>query len=160
MGVLNVTSANQAILTLGTTAALAVPGVTNGMVIPVMQDVTVGTSPGSVRYSTLDLTSSRAFTTVNENTLSTNMLVDEDTFFGPSSAGGNNVVADKGLFQTSVEKTEIFFSVAFEGATSGDHYVKGSGFISGLAPAASMDAAVWITPMEIIVNGDLTKATI
>jgi hypothetical protein len=38
--------------------------------------------------------------------------------------------------------------------------LKGSGFIGGLAPSASIDQAVWISPMEITVNGDLTKATV
>jgi len=158
MAVMNVTSGSQAILTLGNTAPLAVPGASNGLVVPFMQDVTVNATPGTVRYSTLDSTASSAFTTVNENSVSLNILVDEATFFGASNT--NNKVANDGLLTTSISKTEVFFSVAFEGADSTDHYIKGSGFIGGLAPTASIDQAVWLTPMEIIVNGELEKATV
>ena len=42
-GVINVTSGNQAILTLGNSSTLAVPGATNGFVVPLVQDVTVST---------------------------------------------------------------------------------------------------------------------
>ncbi len=157
-GVINVTSSNQAILTLGNTAPLAVPGVTNGLVIPLVQDVTVSASPGTVRYSTLDSTSSSAFTTTNENEISFNMLLDDDVFFGLTNT--DNEVANVGLLSTSIAKTEIFFSVAFEGTDSGDYYVSGKGFIGGLAPTASMDQAVWISPGTIIVNGELTKSTV
>mgnify|MGYP003631612520 FL=1 len=158
MAVINVTAGTEAILTVGTTAAMAEPAGTNGLVIPLMQDVTVNASPGIVRYSVLDNASSKAFTTVNENSISGNMLLDEDTFFGPAAAGGLNTIADDGLFKTSTDKTEIFFSIAFQGSDVGDHYISGQGFISGLAPSASMDAAIWLTPIEIVVNGELTKA--
>ena len=160
MAVINVTAGAQAILTLGNTEALSLPGATNGMVIPFMQDVTVNASPGTVRYSTLDSSSSSAFTTVNENSISGNMLIDEATFFGLASAGGNNLTADTGLFDTSKNKTETFFTIAFEGADGGDYYLKGKGFIGGIAASASIDQAVWITPLEITVNGELSKATV
>lgn len=158
-GVINVTSGNQAILTLGNSATLAVPGATNGFVVPLVQDVTVSTAPGTVRYSTLDSTSSSAFTTVVENEISFNMLLDDDAFFGNSSVT-DNTVATNGLWSTSNAKTEVFFSVAFEGADASDYYLSGKGFIGGLAPTASIDQAVWISPGSIIVNGDLTKNTV
>ena len=158
-GVINVTSGNQAILTLGNSSTLAVPGATNGFVGPLVQDVTVSTAPGTVRYSTLDSTSSSAFTTVVENEVSFNMLLDDDAFFGNSSVT-DNTVATNGLWSTSNSKTEVFFSVAFEGADSQDYYLSGKGFIGGLAPSASIDQAVWISPGTIIVNGDLTKGTV
>ena len=158
-GVINVTSGNQAILTLGNSSTLAVPGATNGFVVPLVQDVTVSTAPGTVRYSTLDSTSSSAFTTVVENEVSFNRLLDDDAFFGNSSVA-DNTVATNGLWSTSNSKTEVFFSVAFEGADSQDYYLSGKGFIGGLAPSASIDQAVWISPGTIIVNGDLTKGTV
>ena len=157
-GVINVTSGSQAILVLGNTAPLAVPGAAGSFEVPLVQDVTLSTAPGTVRYSTLDSTASSAFTTVVENSVSLNMLLDDDAFFGLSNA--TNAVANDGLWTTSNSKTEVFFSVAFEGADSGDYYLSGKGFIGGLAPSASIDQAVWISPMEITVNGDLTKSTV
>lgn len=156
MAVINVTAGTEAILTLGNTALMAVPAVVGGMVIPFVQDVTVNASPGIVRYSVLDDSASQAFTTVNENSISGNMLLDEETFFGLDVASTTNSVATAGLFATSTAKTEIFFSIAFQGSDTGDHFISGQGFISGLAPSASMDAAVWLTPVEIVVNGELS----
>jgi len=158
-GVINVTSGNQAILTLGNTAPLAEPGAVGGLAIPLVQDLTLNTSPGTVRYSTLDSTASSAFTTVVENSVSLNMLLDDDVFFGNAGVT-NNSVATNGLWTTSNNKTEVFFSVAFEGSDSADYFIKGKGFIGGLAPSASIDQAVWISPMEITVNGDLEKDTV
>ncbi len=158
MAVMNITSGNQAVLTLGTTAAMAAPAGADGMIIPFVQDVTVNAAPGIVRYSVLDSGSSSAFTTVNENSVSGNMLVDEDTFFGLS--GATNTVAAAGLLATSIAKTKVHFSVAFEGSDSGDHYITGQAFIGGLAPTASMDAAVWITPIELIVDGEIEALTV
>jgi len=158
MAVINVTSGNQAILTLGNTALNAATGViTNGVTVPFVQDITVNATPGTVRYSTLDSTSSSAFTTVNENSISLNVLVDEKIMFG-NAAATTNSVALNGLLPTSIAKTEVFFSVSVTGSgTAGDINLNGKGFIGGLAPSASIDGAVWLSPMEIIVNGELSK---
>mgnify|MGYP003644592000 FL=1 len=160
MAVINVTSGSQAVLTLGTTDAMSLPGGTNGVIIPLMQDVTVSATTGSVRYSVLSSPSSSAFTTVNENSVTLNMLLDGAVFFG-DGASATNTITNKGLLETSIDKTEIFWSVAFnEGNTTGEYYVKGKGFLTGLTPTSSMDAAIWISPMEIIVNGEITKVVV
>ncbi len=157
MAVINVTNGTQAILTLGYDLATSVPGNAGGLVVPFVQDITVNATPGTVRYSTLDSTSSSAFTTVNENSISLNLLVDETVMFG---AGGSNVnlAVQDGLFGVSKDKQEVSFSISFTGTGStGDIYLAGRGFIGGLAPTASIDGAVWLSPVEIIVNGELTK---
>lgn len=161
MAVINVTSGNKAILCLGNTAPLAEPDNASTFSVPLMQDLTLTTSPGTVRYSTLNSTASSAYTTVVENGVSGTMLVDDEAFFGNASVGDNSV-ATNGLWTTSNNKTEVYFSVAFEGDTngSGGYYLSGQGFISGLAPSASIDQAVWLSPIEIVVNGDLTKNTL
>lgn len=158
--VINVTNGSKARLTLSNVSlADAAPGSANGLDIPLIQDVTVTATPGTVRYSTLDSDASSAFTTVNENSVSLNILVDGETFFGNADLDTNSV-SENGLFGTSKNKTEVFFSVAFEGTDSGARYITGKGFIGGLAPTASVDQAVWITPMEIIVNGELAALAI
>jgi hypothetical protein len=157
MAVINVTNGTQAILTIGSDQAKSVPGNAGGLVVPFVQDITINATPSTVRYSTLDSTSSSAFTTVNENSISLNLLVDETVMFGDGS-GNVNTVIDKGLFVTSTEKTEVFFSVSVTGTgTTGDIYISGKGFIGGLAPSASVDGAVWLSPCELIVNGELSK---
>ena len=158
-GVINVTSGNQAVLNIGNTQALGRPGAAGSLTIPLVQDITVSTAPGTVRYSTLDSTASSAFTTVNENSISLNVLVDEEAMFGNNSITLNNV-SKLGLLQTSINKTEVNFAVSVTGTgTTGDIYISGTGFIGGLAPSASIDGAVFLSPMELIVNGELTKVT-
>jgi hypothetical protein len=163
MAVINVTNGTQAILTLGANAnatiaaAQAVPGNAAGLVVPFVQDITINATPGTVRYSTLDSPSSSAFTTVNENSISLNLLVDETVMFGDDS-GNVNTVIDKGLFTTSADKTLVHFAVSVTGTgTTGDIYIAGKGYIGGLAPTASIDGAVWLSPCELIVDGELTK---
>jgi hypothetical protein len=163
MATLNVTDGTKVILTIMDTAsgtsANVVPGAGgNGLEIPTIQDITVSASPGTVNYSTLDSSASSAFTTVNENSISLNVLVDDNVFFGAANA--SNEVANVGLFQTSKNKTECYFSVSFEGSAGGSNYISGQGFVGGLAPSASIDQAVWISPVEIIVNGELSKGTV
>ena len=70
MAVMNVTAGQKAVLTLGNTAPLAVPGVSNGLEVPFMQDITVNASTGVVRYKTLDSSSEKAFTTPSTNQIS------------------------------------------------------------------------------------------
>lgn len=154
MAVMNVTAGNKAILRLGTQTQ-SVPGAAGGLVVPFMQDITVNASTGVVRYKTLDSASEKAFTTPSTNQITLNVLVDEDVFFG-DGANATNSVANNGLFGTQNNKSNVHFSVAFEGQGSGARYIQGEGFLSGLAPTASQDGAVFITPITIEVDGDLS----
>jgi hypothetical protein len=158
MAVMNVTAGQKAVLTLGNTSVLAAPGAAGGLEVPFMQDITVNASTGVVRYKTLDSSSEKAFTTPSTNQISLNCLVDEDVFFG--AANTTNSIANDGLFGSQNSKSTVHFSVAFEGTGSGSTYLKGQGFLSGLAPTASQDAAVFITPVTIEVDGDLSKDTV
>ena len=164
MAVMNVTDGSKVILTVidvagGGLANLHPSTGTNGLVIPTIQDVTLNATPGTVRYSTLDSSASSAFTTVNENSLSLNLLVDDDVYFGDGS-NSTNSVANKGLLGSSISKDEVYFSLTFEGTGSGANYVTGKAFIGGLAPSSSIDQAVFISPVELIINGEITKSTV
>ena len=160
MGVINVTNGTNATLTLSNVGlANVIPAGTNGISVPFMQDITVNATPGTVRYSTLDSPSSSAFTTVNENSISLNILVDSAIMFGDGANTINSVVAN-GLFGVSKAKEEIFFAVTLEGTESGANYITGKGFLGGLAPSASIDQAIFISPLEIVVNGELTNSTV
>ena len=44
-----------------------------------------------------------------------------------------------------------------EGAT--DYYLKGQGFVTGLAPTLTADAPVWVTPATITVTGEYTVSS-
>jgi len=160
MPVINVTPGNEAVLSLSNVSlAAAEPGTAGALVVPFMQDITINASTGVTRYKVLDSASEKAFTTPSTNQVTLNVLVDDEVMFG-NAALTTNSVAETGLFGTQNSKTLVYFSVAFNGSDSGSDFVKGQGYISGLAPTASMDAAVWLSPVTIEVDGDLTKDTV
>lgn len=159
MAVINVTNGSSCILAIGNTLTTGSIGGTNSLDVPFVQDVTVNASTGVTRYKTLDSASEKAFTTPSTNQITLNVLVDEETFFG-DAANADNAVARDGLFGVSNTKTKVYFEVGFEGSTAGDRTISGEGFISGLAPTVSMDQAVWITPVTIEVDGNLTAGTV
>ena len=47
-----------------------------------------------------------------------------------------------------------------KGDSTGEYYISGQGFLTGLTPTASIDQAVWISPMEIVVNGELSRTVV
>jgi hypothetical protein len=85
-----------------------------------------------------------------------NCVVDDATFFGTTL---NSVITDtiaaQGLMGASRNKTLINFSLKFVEATA-DRYIKGVGYITGLAPTVSADSPVWVTPITITVSGEYT----
>tara|TARA_Y100000114_G_C11682592_1_gene289336 strand:+ start:29 stop:508 length:480 start_codon:yes stop_codon:yes gene_type:complete len=124
-----------------------------------LNDITLTNTQGSFRYSCLDTQSEKVVTTVATNSVGLNLVIDEDQFFGTGS--GTSPVVEKGLFGTSNEKTEIDFRVYFEGVTvTGNKYIEGTGFITGLTPTVNPGSPLWVTPVTIEVNGDLTEGAI
>lgn len=159
--VINVSAGNEAVLGLGDSAANAsiATSFTDGLIVPYMQDITINNSTGVFRWKTLDSTAENAATTPATNQLSLNVVVDSDAFFGVD-VGSNDTVKDTGLFGASKGKTRVFFEIGFQGRDSASKLLKGSGFISGLAPTVNMDAPVWVTPVTIEVDGDLTEGAV
>jgi len=157
--VINVSAGNEAVLVLADSEANANidAGATTGLVVPYMQDVTINNSTGVFRWKTLDNTAENAVTTPSTNQLTLNIVVDSDSFFGDGLGG--DAVKDAGIFGSSKAKTKVFFEIGFEGRDSGSKILKGSGYISGLAPTVNMDAPVWVTPVTIEVDGDYTEDT-
>lgn len=158
MAVINVSaSTNYATLELADSAAeLAVAA--NVLSVQNMQDITVNNSTGIFRYKTLDSGSESAVTTPATNQLTLNVVVDDADFFG--DVAGNSTVQTSGLFGTSNNKTEVHFRVYFDGTDSGSNYLQGQGYIAGLAPTVNPDSPLWVTPVTLEVNGDLTKGTV
>jgi len=64
------------------------------------------------------------------------------------------------LFGVSKNKTKVFFNVYLDGTDAGSRFISGSGFVAGLAPTVNMDSPVWVTPVTIEVDGDLTEHTV
>ena len=134
-------------------AATAMAEVANVISIPAMQDVTVGASPGTFTWQQLDSLSEQIVTTPSTNSVSLNMVLDDTTFF----VGGGSTA---GIFDITNAKTKVYFRLYWQGNSSGDRYIEGEGYLSGIAPTVSPGAPVWVSPMEILVDGSFTTGTI
>lgn len=124
-----------------------------------LNDISLTNTQGTFRYQTLDSQSEAVVTTVATNSVALNLVIDEDQFFG--TGAGASPIIEKGLFGTSNEKTEVDFRIYFEGSTvTGNKYIDGTGFITGLTPTVNPGSPLWVTPVTIEVNGELTEGEI
>jgi len=127
--------------------------------VPALQDVTVNNSNDVFTWSQLDATAKQQVATTSTNSLAMSLVVDPTTFFGTNvSAAQSDTTASQGIMGLSRNKTLVTFSLKMqEGAT--DHFLKGQGFVTGLAPTLTADAPVWVTPATITVTGDYTVSS-
>jgi len=149
MSYINVSSpTSRAILQLSTAS---IASTTSGYVVPALQDITVSNANGIFNWTQLDSTSQYSVTTPATNQISGNIVVDGATFFDTDVVDGI-----PGIFKLSNDKTLVYFRVYFNGTGTGAQYLEGQGYLSNLAPTVSPTAPVWVTPIQIAVNGDLT----
>ena len=151
MAYINVSAPTQNAVIQISTASIATTS--SGYVIPTLQDVTINNAAGVFNWTQLDTFAQLAVSTPATNSISGNMVLDSTVFF----TGSNGV---EGLFNLSNDATEVYFRVYFNGKGSGAKYVSGSGFITNLAPTVNPTAPVWVSPITISVNGDITTGTV
>ena len=125
----------------------------SGYVIPALQDITINNSAGQFNWNQLDVFANLTVSTPATNSISANLVLDSATFF----AATNGV---SGLFDLSNDATLIYFRVYFNGRASTSKYVSGSGYITNLAPTVNPTAPVWVSPIQISVDGDLTAGAV
>jgi hypothetical protein len=151
MAYINVSSpTSRAILQLSTAT---ISTTSSGYVVPALQDISVSNSNGIFNWTQLDNQSQLSVATPATNQISGNIVVDSATFF----AATNGV---DGIFDLSNNKTLVYFRVYFNGKTTGSKFLSGSGYLSNLAPTVNPTAPVWVTPIQISVDGDLTAGTV
>lgn len=127
--------------------------------VPALQDITINAANDVFTWSQLDSTAKKQIATTATNSISMNLVVDTASFFGTDiDAAITGTIAEQGLFGCSRNKTLINFSLRVENSTT-DTYIKGVGYITGLAPTVSADSPVWVSPITITVTGEYTVAT-
>jgi hypothetical protein len=128
------------------------------LTIPALQDVTINASNDVFTWTQLDATAKKQVATTSTNSIAMNLVVDSPSFFGTSvAAASTDTVAANGLLGLSRNKMLVTFSFKFaEDGASDDRYIKGQGYITGLAPKISADQPVWVTPVTITVTGEYT----
>jgi hypothetical protein len=129
------------------------------LTVPALQDVTVNNANDIFTWSQLDATAKQQIATTSTNSVAMNLVVDPTTFFGSNvTAAQSGTTAEQGVMGLSRNKTLTTFSLKMQEGTT-DYYLKGQGFVTGLAPTISADAPVWVTPVTITVTGDYTVST-
>lgn len=124
-----------------------------------LQDVTITNSTGVYSYTDFCNTDIQKLTTPADNEISTNIVIDDEVWFGNISAG-NTTAAYAGISGLSIDKTPISFRVYWNGTANGAYYTEGTGFISSLAATVSPEAPVWVSPVTIAVDGSMTNGTV
>jgi hypothetical protein len=152
-------TANQ--VTLSLDVASDTSDITQGasaLSVPGLQDMTINASNDVFTWSQLDSTAKKQVATTSTNSISMNIVVDTATFFGTDvDAPVSGTVAEQGVFGLSRNKTLVNFIVRVENSTT-DTFIKGVGYITGLAPTVSADSPVWVSPITITVSGEYTVA--
>lgn len=124
--------------------------------VPALQDVTINNANDVFTWSQLDSTAKKQIATTSTNSVSMNLVVDPTTFFGSNvTAAQSGTTAEQGIMGLSRNKTLTTFSLKVQESTT-DYFIKGQGYITGLAPTISADSPVWVTPVTITVTGDYT----
>lgn len=133
-------------------------GDTSGLLIPAMQDITVNNSNDLFTWTQLDQGSKLNVATTATNSLDLNIVLDQVVFFG--TGAGADVAINKGIFGLSKEKIEVEFTLYLGDTSTGGagKTLTGDAYITGLAPAVSADAPVWVSPLTLTVTGDFAVA--
>ena len=151
MAYLNVSApTSQATLQISTAT---ISTTSSGYVVPALQDITINNAVGVFQWTQLDEFSNKTVPTPANNSVAGNFVLDSTTFF----TGSNGV---SGLFDLSNDATLVYFRVYFNGRGSGAKYVSGSGYITNLAPTVNPTAPVWVSPITVSVDGDITAGTV
>jgi hypothetical protein len=128
-----------------------------GLTVPALQDVTVNNANDVFTWTQLDSGSKQQIATTATNSLGMNLVLEQTSFFGDSTAT-TNTAAYSGMFGLSKDKTKVSFEL-YLGDTDGGatgKTISGDGYITGLAPTVSADAPVWVSPITVTVDGDYT----
>lgn len=140
------------------TLTLKVTGDTTGLAVPALQDITVNNANDVFTWTQLDSGSKLQIATTATNSLSGNIVLDQDSFFGVTTAGED--AKTSGIFGLSKDKQIVNFELYLGDESDGSNgkTISGSGYVTGLAPTVSADAPVWVSPFTITVTGDYTVA--
>lgn len=141
----------------------------NVLSVTCLQDITITASTGI--YSWVDFCSKdiNKLPTPADNEISMNVVIDPTVYFGNTSNAATSA-SGRGLANLSQNKVPVTFMVVWNynsnvaAITNGNitttsnnniYYSMGNGYVTQLAPVASPDAPVWITPAVVAVDGTM-----
>ena len=146
------TANTQPIITINT----SVTGANCSLVLPYVQDVTITNSTGVYSFTTFDVADQQKLSTPANNEVSTNVVIDNVAFFGNSAATSNSAPF-LGILSLSSNKNPLDFKIYWAGQTAGntDPVTSGAGFLTSIAAKTSPTAPVWVTPLNLAVDGPM-----
>ena len=126
-----------------------------------LQDITITNSTGIFSWTDFCSASINKVTTPSDNEISTNIVIDDEAFFGDSAAA-NTTARGYGVSGLSQNRVEVAFRIQLNnnsnvGANTpaNTFFYAGKGYLSSVAPTVSPDSPVWVSPLTIAVNGDM-----
>lgn len=127
------------------------------LTVPALQDITVNAANDIFTWTQLDSTAKKQVATTSTNSVAMNLVCDDASFFGTIlSAAQTGTVAEQGILGLSRNKTLVTFSLKMMENGAADRFLKGQGYITGVAPKISADQPVWVSPVTITVTGEYT----
>ena len=152
------TTGTQPVIIIGLSGAnLANTAAT--ITVPFVQDLTITNATGVYSYTTFSDVDMRKLSTPADNEASTNVIVDDEAYFGNSAATANTAPF-LGIASLSTNKNTLDFEIYWNGTSANAYFYSGSGFITSLAPTTSPEAPVWVTPLTIAVDGSFTVSQV
>ena len=152
------TQGTQPVITIGLSGS-NLANTSTSITIPFVQDLTITNSTGVYAYTDFTDVDQRKLSTPADNKIGTNVVVDNIAYFGNASATANSA-AYYGIATLSTNKNSLDFQVDWNGSANGAYYYSGTGFITNLAPKTSPTQPVWVTPLEIAVDGSFTSGVV
>jgi hypothetical protein len=138
----------------------------NDIFVPCVQDITITNSTGVFAYTAFQCQGgdTRKLTTPADNSISTNVVLDDTTWFGNSyGTSGPVYVANQAITaglqfiadQNLLIGVRIYWDDA-DGVGSGKKYRECIGYLTEVAPTVSPEAPVWVSPLSIAVDGSFS----
>ena len=127
-----------------------------------LQDVTITNSTGIFSWTDFCSASINKVTTPSDNEISTNIVINDEEFFGDLQANANPTSAlYYGVSGLSQNRVEVAFRLQMNNSNvaantpAGAFFYCGRGYLSSVAPTVSPDSPVWVSPLTIAVSGDM-----
>jgi hypothetical protein len=138
----------------------------NVLAVTCLQDVTITASTGIYSWADFCSPDMNKLPTPADNEIAVNVVIDPTVYFGSNIA--NTGASNQGLAYISQNKIPVQFLMVWNNDAnvanltngnisniSGAYYSSGTGYVTQLAPTASPEAPVYITPMTIAVDGTM-----
>jgi len=133
----------------------------NILSVSCLQDITVTNSTGIFSWTDFCSASINKVTTPSDNEISTNIVIDDEKFFGDSAATANTA-PNYGVSGLSQNRVKVAFRVQLNNSASIGNTLPantfaywGLGYVSSVAPTVAPDSPVWVSPLTIAVTGDM-----